>query len=71
MQKAANPLSDEEGEDLVIECKRTSKGLFGKTVFVAKLYPESDYIGQEICRAPTYQEALVCFKKEFPAVEIK
>ena len=26
--KAANPMSDEEGEDLVIQCERTSRNLF-------------------------------------------
>ena len=26
--KAANPMSDEEGEDLVIQCERTSHNLF-------------------------------------------
>ena len=26
--KAANPMSDEEGEDLVIQCERTSRHLF-------------------------------------------
>lgn len=29
--KAANPLSDEEGEDLVAQCERTSEHLFCKT----------------------------------------
>lgn len=26
--KAANPMSDEEGEDLVLQCQRTSRDLF-------------------------------------------
>jgi len=26
--KAANPMSDEEGEDLVLQCERTSRDLF-------------------------------------------
>ena len=26
--KAANPMSDEEGEDLVLQCERTSRNLF-------------------------------------------
>lgn len=31
--KAANPLSDEEGEDLVLECKRTAQEIYGETEF--------------------------------------
>ena len=31
--KAANPMSDEEGEDLVKQCEKTSVNLFCKTVY--------------------------------------
>ena len=30
--KAANPLSDEEGEDMVLQCERTSRNLFCDSV---------------------------------------
>jgi hypothetical protein len=30
--KAANPMSDEEGEDLVLQCERTSRNLFCDSV---------------------------------------
>lgn len=31
--KAANPMSDEEGEDLVAECRKTSNYLFCKKIY--------------------------------------
>lgn len=67
---AANPLSDEEGEDLVAECKYTARDLYGVFKFVAKV-TSSGALPREVCRGDTYQIARDCFKEQFPLLEIK
>ncbi len=67
---AANPLSDEEGEDLVVECKHTARELYGVSKFVAKV-TSSRALGREVCRGDTYQIARDCFKEQFPLLEIR
>lgn len=46
--KAANPHSDEEGEDLVLQCERTALHLFCSTKCLVK--PGWDEYGEAYCR---------------------
>ena len=53
--KNANPMSDEEGEDLVHGCEQTAKRLYGKPVY----YVFRNYA--RVCLSPTRKETLVCY----------
>jgi hypothetical protein len=55
--KAANPLSDEEGEDLVSQCERTATDLYCSPRWVALTHPPvqceqaTDHEAIDACRA--------------------
>ena len=51
---AANPLSDEEGEDLVHGCAHTAKKIYGKTVY-------SVYKNGDQCIRFSYKESRECY----------
>ena len=53
--KAANPMSDEEGEDLVYQCELTAKKIYGATVY----YIWHDYSMH--CESKTVMEAQNCW----------
>lgn len=55
--KAANPLSDEEGEDLVYQCELTAKKLYGATVY----YIWHDY--DMHCEHETVSETRSCWEE--------
>ena len=52
--EAANPLSDEEGEDLVYGCAHTAKSIYGNTIYHV-------YRGGYQCVSPSYTEARDCY----------
>ena len=68
--EAANPLSDEEGEDLVAECKFTAKELYGEKMFVAKHVSRGGSLGSEVCSGKDYPSAMKCFKEIYPTLKI-
>lgn len=60
--KAANPMSDEEGEDLVAQCERTALKLYGTEQLVACDYQGFDCVP---CESATGGRRAACRKEGF------
>lgn len=56
--KAANPMSDEEGEDLVSQCEQTAIKLYGRTVYY--IYDK----GRHYCESIDVDATRNCWNKK-------
>ncbi|ALM62114.1 hypothetical protein AXI64_gp122 [Vibrio phage qdvp001] len=65
--EAANPLSDEEGEDLVSQCERTATKIYG----VEEFYAWNKDTWEKTCYSGLYETTYNCMKDRGLLHEIK